>query len=186
MKNKHKITIRLVAIFVLLQAIQTTIPSFMYYQDFDISNLASYRTLPLIFTGIIMHMLSHGGWGHLFGNLSVGLPCFMYIEARKGSKALLKVFLISGLMALFTQLLAMPPGAVIGASGAIFGCFAYCCMDFGKSRQSKLLASMLFLIYFLPQVMYLANPLASFSNVAFAAHIGGGIAGLILAAQDLV
>jgi len=186
MKNKYKVTTRLILIFILLQAVQTAIPSFIYYQDFDISNLASYFTLPLVFTGIIMHMVSHGGWGHLFGNLSVGLVCFMYIEAHKGSKALLKVFLISGLMALFTQLLAMPPGAVIGASGAIFGCFSYCCMHFGRSRQAKLLASMFFLIYFLPQVMYLANPLASFSNVAFAAHIGGGIAGLILAAQDLI
>lgn len=184
MKEKYIVTMRLLLVFTLLQAIQMVFPPFAFLQIFSLFFLGSYKTLPLFFTGIIMHMLSHGSWGHLLGNLSLGLPAFLYIEHRKGGKALLKVFLLTGLAALFTQIVCAPTGTLIGSSGAVFGCFSYACIDFSKMRHSKILGPLLLLIYLMPQIMELADPFSALMGIAYAAHVGGSIMGIILSSLD--
>lgn len=120
-------------------------------------------------------MLSHGYWGHLWGNLAVGLPVMLYLEPKLGTKRFLKAYFLCGLgsMVLFT---AMTGGAMVGSSGALFGLTAIACRVYGDNREQRLLAHLVLLLWLIPQFM----ALAAMDGIAHAGHIGGAITGLLL------
>ena len=142
-------------------------------------------------------MFLHGGWGHILGNM---LTLYIFgdnVEDRMGHGNYLLFYLLCGFAASATHvaLNAGSPVPVIGASGAISGVMAAYMFLY---PQSKIL--MLFPIFIIPFFFHIRAYLylgfwfllqlyngfsdltgpESNGGVAFFAHVGGFVAGMIL------
>jgi membrane associated rhomboid family serine protease len=142
-------------------------------------------------------MFLHGGWFHLIGNM-----LFLYIfgdnvEDRMGHFKYLLFYLICGLGAAFAQTITNVRSEIpmVGASGAISGVLGAYILLFPKSRIVTLVpiffflhiveipAAVFLLIWFILQFLSgIATSAASKSTggVAFWAHVGGFVVGLVL------
>jgi membrane associated rhomboid family serine protease len=146
---------------------------------------------------LLTSMFLHGGWLHLIGNM-VFLAVFGdNIEAVLGHLGYLIFYLIGGLAAsaahIFFNLESMIPS--LGASGAIAAVLGAYLVLFPRSQVRALIflgffstitrvSALLFLgIWFVTQlfsgIASLGPATAQTSGVAFWAHIGGFIAGLL-------
>lgn len=143
-------------------------------------------------------MFLHGGWAHLFSNM---LALYIFgdnVEDRMGSGRYLAFYLICGLAAAFTHIVFNPTSQVptIGASGAISGVLGAYFVLFPTARVITLIP-ILFLPWFveIPAIVYLGVWFISqlfngtlaivagvqeFGGVAWWAHAGGFLAGVIL------
>jgi len=140
-------------------------------------------------------MFMHGGWLHIGGNM---LFLFIFgdnVEANFGPLKYLVFYLICGLGADFTQIFLGRPDSVIpnlGASGAIAGVLAAYLVLFPRARVRALIplgvaatisyvpAIVMIGIWFLTQLASVFLSEQAGGGVAFFAHIGGFIVGLIL------
>lgn len=139
-------------------------------------------------------MFLHGGWLHLLGNL---LYLWIYgdnVEDCMGHPRYLFFYLSCGLAAVAAQALSNPHSAypIIGASGAISGVLGAYLLLFPRARVLTLVllpfffttlrlpAMWLLLLWFAAQLLSdIAVPDGG-ATVAFRAHIGGFLAGLLL------
>jgi hypothetical protein len=143
-------------------------------------------------------MFLHGGWLHLIGNM-----LYLYIfgdnvEDRIGHLRYLLFYLITGFAAAFTQISINVNSTIpmVGASGAISGVLGAYLLFFPKSKILTLVpiffflhlveipAAILLVLWFVMQFFSGVASLAmtqSSGGVAFWAHIGGFVVGLILA-----
>jgi membrane associated rhomboid family serine protease len=141
-------------------------------------------------------MFLHAGWFHLLGNM---LFLWIYgnnVEHAMGHVRFLVFYLLCGLAALFAQALADPHSAypIIGASGAISGVLGAYLLLFPRARVLTLVllpfffttvrvpAMLLLLVWFAAQLLSDAAVAGAHSGVAFRAHIGGFMTGLLLVA----
>jgi membrane associated rhomboid family serine protease len=140
-------------------------------------------------------MFLHGGWMHLLGNM---LFLWIYgdnVEDGLGHLRFLLFYLVCGIAAVFAQALGNPgsPYPIIGASGAISGVLGAYLLLFPRAKVLTLVllpffvttlripAMLLLLLWFAAQLIgdfAVSGPGAS---VAFGAHIGGFLTGLLLA-----
>jgi membrane associated rhomboid family serine protease len=139
-------------------------------------------------------MFLHGGWMHLLGNM---LFLWIYgdnVEDALGHVRFLVFYLLCGIAAVFAQALSNPgsPYPIIGASGAISGVLGAYLMLFPRARVLTLVllpfffttlrmpAMLLLLLWFAVQLIGdLAVPDGS-ASIAFRAHIGGFLIGMLL------
>ncbi len=147
------------------------------------------------FIGLFSSMFLHGGWMHLLGNM-----LFLWIfgdnlEDEMGHLGFLVFYLVAGLAASFTQIIADPDSLipVVGASGAIAGVMGGYLLLFPRARVDILLILIIFFrIFTIPAWIMLAlwfglqlfNGVLSdpeTSGVAHWAHAGGFVAGVVLA-----
>jgi membrane associated rhomboid family serine protease len=142
---------------------------------------------------LLTAMFMHGGWGHLGGNLLYLWIFGDNVEHRFGSLKFLAFYLGSGIVATFAQIATDPASVIpnLGASGAISGVLGAYLVLFPRNKVN---AVFFFRIVSLPAVFVLgmwglmqfvsgAGSLAAESSgggVAYAAHIGGFIAGLAM------
>ena len=144
----------------------------------------------------ITSMFLHGGFMHIIGNMLYLWIFGNNVEDSMGRGRFLGFYLLTGVIASATQVLASPNSSLptIGASGAIAGILGAYIVLFPKARVQTLI----FLGYFariahLPAllvlgfwfVLQLFNGLLAFGmtqmgGVAWFAHIGGFVAGLLL------
>jgi len=177
----YKTTLKILATCVALQVLQGLCPAIIALQVFSPAAILRLQTIPIFLIGLLLHMFSHAGWAHLCGNMFRGLPCMLYLEARIGSKRLLDSYVLCGVMAACVQAL-MPFGGdgLIGASGAIFGLFGLCCGLWGRGATQALIAAIMLALALIPQMQYLNLGMLA-TGVAFGAHIGGMVTGLLIA-----
>lgn len=146
----------------------------------------------------VTSMFLHGGWLHLIGNM-----LFLYIfgdnvEGRMGHFRYLVFYIVCGIAAAFFQFITNVSSIVpmVGASGAISGVLGAYITFYPRSKILTLVpifffiqlihipASVFifvwFIIQFLSGVSSLGAPKEA-GGVAFWAHIGGFVAGLVLA-----
>ena len=139
-------------------------------------------------------MFLHGGWMHLLGNM---LFLWIYgdnVEDAMGHARYLVFYLLCGVAAIFVQALSNPdsPYPIIGASGAISGVLGAYLLLFPRARVLTLVllpfffttlrmpAMLLLLLWFAVQLISdLAVP-GGGASVAFRAHIGGFLTGMLL------
>ncbi len=142
-------------------------------------------------------MFLHGGWMHLFGNM-----WFLYlfgdnVEDAMGHSRFLLFYLLTGLAATVAHIFVNPlsPIPIVGASGAISGVVGAYFLMFPTARVLTLVPIFFFVdIVLLPAVVFigmwflfqfwsglLSLAVPHLGGVAWWAHIGGFIAGLILA-----
>lgn len=143
---------------------------------------------------LISHMFLHGGWLHLIGNM-----LFLWIfgdnlEDLMGHLGFLLFYLASGLAAAAGQIMAGPGSDVpmVGASGAIAGVMGAYLILFPRARIDVLvILVVIFKIFTIPAWLMLGiwfglqlvNGVAadvSTGGVAYWAHAGGFIAGVLL------
>jgi membrane associated rhomboid family serine protease len=143
---------------------------------------------------LITHMFLHGGWMHIIGNM-----LFLWIfgdnlEDEMGHLGFLLFYLVSGLAAAALQIAADPGSGVpmVGASGAVAGVMGGYLLMFPKARVDVLLFFIIFFRVFALKawiVLGLWFALQLFSGfstptegggVAYWAHVGGFVAGLVL------
>jgi len=143
---------------------------------------------------IFTSMFMHGGWLHIAGNM---LYLFVFgdnVEDRFGHLRYLGFYVVCGVVALFTQLAFSMESSIpiLGASGAIAGVLGAYVLLFPRRRVIVLLG---FLVVPLPalavigfwMVLQFFNGIGSIiysadtGGIAYMAHIGGFIAGVVLA-----
>jgi membrane associated rhomboid family serine protease len=146
------------------------------------------------FVTIFTSMFMHGGWLHIAGNMLYLWIFGDNVEDRFGHLRFLGFYLICGVVALFTQLAFSMESIIpiLGASGAIAGVLGAYVLLFPRRRVVVLLG---FLVVPMPalavigfwMVLQFFNGIGSIiysadtGGVAYMAHIGGFIAGVVLA-----
>ena len=146
------------------------------------------------FTGLLTSMFLHGGVLHLAGNM-----LFLWIfgdnmEDRMGHLAYLVFYIATGVAAGLAQILDSPGSMVptVGASGAIAGVMGGYLLLFPRARVDILLifivffrvitipAAILLVLWFAIQVMAGLGSDPDIGGVAYWAHAGGFVAGVLL------
>lgn len=143
---------------------------------------------------LITTMFMHGGWMHLAGNM-----LFLWIfgdnmEDAMGHVGFALFYLASGLAAALTHVVSEPGSMIptVGASGAIAGVMGGYLLLFPKARIDILFIFIVFFrifqvpawvmlgVWFGIQLFSGTTVDASMGGVAYWAHAGGFVAGLIL------
>ncbi len=140
-------------------------------------------------------MFLHGGWGHLLGNALFLWIFGNNVEDSMGRLRFLAFYLLCGLAAAAAQVMVSPasPVPMVGASGAIAGVLGAYLILYPRVRVNILLFIFVFsvpawamllwwigvqLLQGLPQLSSLRPDVSA--GVAFWAHIGGFVAGVVL------
>ena len=148
-------------------------------------------SIPLPLT-IFSSMFLHGGFLHLFGNMLYLWIFGNNIEDTLGHFRFFLFYLVCGLLAALVQIISDPNLKVpmVGASGAIAGILGAYVLLFPGARILTLFFFFIFVkliripaliilgFWFFIQLLSVGG--ANVSNVAFFAHIGGFLGGLIL------
>jgi membrane associated rhomboid family serine protease len=153
--------------------------------------------LPNVIT-MFVSMFLHGGWLHLGGNMLYLWIFGDNIEDRLGHGKYLFFYLACGLLATLTHAVMNPESRLpsIGASGAIAGVLGAYVVLFPKQRVTTLIPIFIFIIvreipavfllgfWVLIQIFFgaasMSGDLQSAGGVAYFAHIGGFVAGMLL------
>jgi membrane associated rhomboid family serine protease len=149
--------------------------------------------MPTLFTAMFMH----GGWMHLFGNM-----LYLYIfgdnvEDRFGHLPFLAFYLVCGIAATFAQYYVNSGSSIpnVGASGAIAGVLGAYILMFPHARVDVLVIRQIISLPALAVIGFwivlqlfsgfgsiaLTDETADVGGVAYMAHVGGFVAGLVLA-----
>jgi membrane associated rhomboid family serine protease len=144
-------------------------------------------------------MFMHGGWMHIIGNMLYLWIFGDNVEDNFGHGKFLIFYLICGIVASFAQIILDPSSVIpsLGASGAIAGVLGAYLIMFPRNRVRTILPlgfiwttielPALVVLGFWIVIQIISQYTASFSNttqtggVAYMAHIGGFLAGVILA-----
>ena len=165
--------------------------------DLDVQDLSQIPQRPgpvPIYLTLVSSMFMHGGFGHLFGNLLYLWIFGDNVEHRFGHGAFLAFYLVSGFAASAAQI-ALDPTSIIpnlGASGAISGVLGAYLVLFPKNRVH---AVFFYRVVAVPAVFALGlwivmqfvsgyGAIAATEQtggVAYGAHIGGFLTGVVLA-----
>jgi membrane associated rhomboid family serine protease len=139
---------------------------------------------------LVTSIFLHGGWGHLIGNLWFLWVFGNNIEDSMGHVRFLLFYLLTGIAAAGAQIALAPLSGVpmVGASGAISGIMGAYIVLYPRARIDTLiffwivqLPAWAMLSYWL--LLQLSGVFAvpgSGGGVAFGAHLGGFVAGLVL------
>ncbi|MDR5684171.1 MAG: rhomboid family intramembrane serine protease [Armatimonadota bacterium] len=145
----------------------------------------------------VTSMFLHGGWLHLIGNMLYLWIFGNNVEDAMGPLRFATFYMLCGIAAALAQILIDPTSSVpmVGASGAIAGVLGGYLILYPRARilalvplgfftQVAEVPALLFLpMWFLLQLLYGVASLGvqtQGGGVAFWAHVGGFVAGLIL------
>ena len=157
-----------------------------------------FQTPNPVYLTIITSMFLHAGWLHIGGNM-----LFLYIfgdnvEDRMGHLPFLVFYLFCGVIASIAQVAVDPNSPIpsLGASGAIAGVLAAYLVLFPLARVRTIifififftivtlpaivLIGIWFLLQFFDGIASLSTVQQGMGGVAYVAHVGGFIAGLLI------
>jgi membrane associated rhomboid family serine protease len=143
---------------------------------------------------LVTSMFLHGSWMHLLGNMWFLWIFGDNIEDSMTRPRFLAFYLLCGLAAAFAQVLTSPGAAVpmVGASGAISGVMGaylvlyprvrvYALLPLGFFITTVALPAWMMLVYWIGlQVLSGLGSSGQTGGVAFWAHVGGFVAGVVL------
>ena len=138
-------------------------------------------------------MFLHGGWSHILGNMLYLWIFGDNVEDRFGHAKFLLFYLLCGIAATFAQVLFSAGSNVpnLGASGAIAGVLAAYIVLFPRGQVKVLMGrgvvpmpalvviGLWIVLQFISGIGSIAQT-AETGGVAYMAHIGGFVAGLVL------
>lgn len=138
---------------------------------------------PTSYAGPLTHMLLHGGWTHFAMNLIMGVAFTVLFERALGPRVTAKFFILCGLGGALTYFILSPFGEapVIGASGAISGMFGAALMMMYQMGQLGAMGRkgpwpvIMFWLVFMILIGFIGG-----ANLAWQAHVGGYITGVLL------
>jgi membrane associated rhomboid family serine protease len=145
---------------------------------------------------ILTAMFMHASWSHIIGNMVFLWAFGPEVEDAMGRGRYLVFYLVGGLVAMLTQVLASPHSTVpnLGASGAIAAVMGAFLILYPTDRIKSILVIFIFVkitfipaclligVWFLTQVIN-AGQVAQVQSggVAYLAHVGGFIYGVAIA-----
>lgn len=149
--------------------------------------------IPPVLT-LFTSMFLHGGWLHLLGNMLYLWIFGNNIEDVLGHGRFLLFYFLAGLVAVLSHALPNPASTVpmIGASGAISGILGAYLLLFPKARILVLIplgfiapvirisALLVLGLWFVMQILNSVFSGTTAGDVAWGAHVGGFVAGIIL------
>jgi membrane associated rhomboid family serine protease len=155
----------------------------------ELSLVAPWMTM---FTSMFMH----GGWMHLIGNMLYLWVFGDNVEDAMGHGRFVAFYLLCGVAAVLAQALPDPSSTIpiVGASGAISGVLGAYLLLYPHARvlvaiplgfllhTMRIPAGLVLVLWFGLQLFSSAMAQPGQGGVAFRAHIGGFIAGMILIA----
>ncbi|OGW48716.1 MAG: rhomboid family intramembrane serine protease [Nitrospirae bacterium RBG_19FT_COMBO_58_9] len=148
-------------------------------------------TIPAYAT-LITSMFLHGGWMHLIGNMLYLWVFGNNIEDVMGHARYIAFYSICGILAALSHALTDPSSSVpmVGASGAISGVLGAYVLLFPRARvlvlipglgTTRVAAGLVLGMWFAMQLLSGSMSVGSKGGgVAFFAHIGGFLAGMVL------
>ena len=150
---------------------------------------------PLIWLTLFSAMFMHGGWGHIAGNMLYLWIFGNNVEHRFGHVWFLVFYVTAGLVASVAQILAGPNSVIpnLGASGAIAGVMGAYLVLFPHNRVNAIIfyhvvtvpalvvLGMWIAMQFVSSVGSIAATNESTGGVAYLAHVGGFVAGVVAA-----
>lgn len=146
--------------------------------------------IPTLFTAMFMH----GGFGHIIGNMLYLWIFGDNVEDRFGKFKYLIFYILCGIAATFAQMIFNPNSNVpnVGASGAIAGVLGAYILLFPQGKVNVMVGKSItqmsalivigfwFLFQFFSGVASSTVSTGDVGGVAYMAHIGGFIAGIIM------
>ena len=146
------------------------------------------------FATLFTSMFLHAGWAHLLGNMLYLWIFGDNVEDRFGHALFFVFYILSGLAATFAQLAISLGSSVanVGASGAIAGVLgAYLIMFPGRQvrvlmgraiipMSALIVIGLWFLLQIFSQISVFGAGSQEGGGVAYMAHIGGFVAGVVL------
>jgi membrane associated rhomboid family serine protease len=143
---------------------------------------------------ILTSMFMHGGWMHLIGNMLYLWIFGDNVEDAMGHGRFIVFYLLCGVAAVLAQALPEPQSTVpmVGASGAISGVLGAYLLLYPHARvlvaipfglylhTMRIPAGLVLLLWFGLQLLSNVMTQAGQGGVAFRAHIGGFVAGMLL------
>lgn len=190
--------------FVTIGIIAVNVLVFFYQISLDAYSLnhfiTEYAVIParLDYLDLVTSTFLHGGWMHIIGNMWFLWIYGDNVEDVLGHGQFLMFYLLCGIAAALLQIAVMPSSRIpnVGASGAIAGVMGAYLLKFPHAKVRTLVILFVFitmteipawiiLIYwFVIQIFSGIGSIGEFSaargGVAWFAHIGGFIAGMIL------
>jgi len=149
-------------------------------------------------SSFVTSMFLHGGWSHIIGNMLFLYAFGKSLEDAMGHSKFLAFYLIGGIIAGMVQVAFNigSPVPMVGASGAIAAVMGAYLIKFPRARIHTLIfiivffttadipAAFILIYWFVMQVFSgygsIAHTQVMDGGVAFFAHIGGFIAGIVL------
>jgi membrane associated rhomboid family serine protease len=146
------------------------------------------------FATLFTSMFMHAGWAHLLGNMLYLWIFGDNVEDRLGHALFFVFYILCGLAATFAQLAISLGSSVanVGASGAIAGVLGAYLVMFPRGRVNVLLGRFVtpmsalivigfwFLLQIFSQISVFSAGSQDQGGVAYMAHIGGFVAGVVL------
>lgn len=145
----------------------------------------------------VTYIFVHSGMWHLFGNMLFFLIFGSALERQIGGLGLLVVFLLSGITAAgtFAVMTGVTSSPLVGASGAVSGVMTlYCFLNFNRKERYfywlflpfRGFMGFIYLPAWVALVLWAVSDLAGYlgtlpelGGVAYTAHLGGEVAGLL-------
>jgi membrane associated rhomboid family serine protease len=142
---------------------------------------------------LMTSMFMHGGWMHLIGNMLYLWIFGNNVEDSMGHGRFIVFYILCGLVAAFSHAVPNAQSVVpmIGASGAISGVLGAYLLLYPRAQVlvaipiffylhiARIPAAIVLVLWFVLQLLSSAGPQQE-AGVAFGAHIGGFIAGMVL------
>jgi membrane associated rhomboid family serine protease len=166
---------------------------FINYWSLTPANIMTQHGIITIFTSMFMH----AGWEHIIGNMVFFWAFAPEIEDVMGSGPFLIFYLLGGLAATFAQVIVDPTSTIpnLGASGAIAAVMGAFLVTYPRdkirtvvligwfARVTFIPAALMVGVWFLTQLFSEVGALAQVQTidggVAYMAHIGGFIFGMV-------
>jgi membrane associated rhomboid family serine protease len=150
-----------------------------------------YNSPAPVYLTLLSAMFMHGSWMHILGNMLYLWIFGDNVEDHLGRGRYLVFYLVCGVAASVAQILYSPDSYIpsLGASGAIAGVLGAYAIKFPRNKVRVLMMRtitqmpaifVLGLWILLQVVSQVGTPAGEASGVAYMAHIGGFVAGLIL------
>lgn len=201
--SKPVVTVTLIVACTLVFLYQSSLPPspgqiFVYQYGAIPAVLFGHAALPPqamavpVFSTILTSMFLHGSWMHLIGNMLYLWVFGNNIEDVMGAAKFIVFYVLCGVIAAFSHALTDPMSTVpmVGASGAISGVLGAYLLLFPHARILLLApvvgttyvpAAIVLGFWFVMQLLSGGASLgAQGGGVAFFAHIGGFVAGMVL------
>ena len=166
----------------------------VHFQELPNQKWIFQSDIPSVLT-LLTSMFMHGGLLHLIGNMLYLWIFADNVEALTGHVALLPFYVLCGLAASITHIAFDPQSTIpmVGASGAISGILGAYFIRFPKAKVDMLFIFFFFIkvfrvpapvmlgVWFLMQIFSGLGSLERHGGgVAWFAHIGGFVAGMVL------
>lgn len=137
---------------------------------------ATYRsslTSPLTYLRMFTHVLGHGSWGHLMGNMAYVLLLGPLLEEKYGSRAIVVIICVTALVTSIVNNLLFPRQALCGASGVVFAFILLSSVTSASEGEIPLTFVLVAVIFLGQQVI---EGITVIDNVSNLTHIlGGGV-----------